>query len=135
MRCRFLVLDGPSLMGKTVFAMSLVPPTKALELNCAVCPEPDLKEYDPLAIDLILFDEANPTMVLQQRKLFQAPDAFVGLGSSLTKCHAYKVWSHRTKLVIASNNWATQLNTLPPEYRTLLTANSVYVQSTRPLYV
>ena len=97
--------------------MSLFPPTKALELNCAVCPEPDLKEYDPLAIDLILFDEANTNKVLQHRQLFQAPDAFVGLGSSLTNCHAYKVWSRRKKLVIASNNWATQLNKLPPEDR------------------
>ena len=45
-RQRFLVLDGASKLGKTMYAMSLVPDDAALELNCANCIEPDMSDYD-----------------------------------------------------------------------------------------
>ena len=45
-RYRFLVLVGTSGVGKTQFAKSLVPKGRALELNMAAAPEPNLKEYD-----------------------------------------------------------------------------------------
>ena len=69
----FLVLVGPSGLGKTQFAKSLVPKGRSLELNMASAPEPNLKEYDHEQHDLILFDECSAQKVLLQKKLFQAP--------------------------------------------------------------
>ena len=71
-------------MGKTQYALSLVPPQRALELNMASAVEPDLHAYDPAAHDLILFDEMSAAAVLRQKKLMQAPPSLLGMGSSPT---------------------------------------------------
>ena len=45
-RYRFLVLAGPSRVGKTAFARSLCSPgMETLEVNCSSGAEPDLKAY------------------------------------------------------------------------------------------
>ena len=54
-RQRFLVLDGASKLGTTMYAMSLVPDNAALELNCANCIEPDMSDYDERVHKLVLF--------------------------------------------------------------------------------
>ena len=48
-------------------------PAKVFEVNCASTPDPDLRQFDPLQHEGILFDEAQPKTVCDQRKLFQAP--------------------------------------------------------------
>ena len=104
-RYRFLVLVGPSGLGKTQFAKSLVRKGRSLELNMASAPEPNLKEYDHEQHDLILFDECAAQKVLLQKKLFQAPLSAVSLGQSTTGCFAYSVWVHAKLLVVAFNAW------------------------------
>ena len=64
-RHTFLVLVGASCTGKTVWAMRVFgDPLVVLEVNCASCPEPDLREFRPLLYKGILFDEASRQMVL-----------------------------------------------------------------------
>eukprot|EP00969_Alexandrium_andersonii_P247524 10937656-Alexandrium_andersonii.AAC.1 len=48
-------------------------------------------------------------MVLQQRKLFQAPSADIQLGCSTTNCHAYSVFVSGTMTVICSTTWRAQV--------------------------
>ena len=111
-------------------------PSRVLEVNCASCPEPDLREFRVFYHKGILFHEASCTMVLRQKNLFQAPSVPVSLGNSTTNCHAYSVFVSGIGLIIASNTWMAELDQLAcDEDRTWLMANSILVQVTSPLYV
>ena len=70
-RRKFLVLGGPSRMGKTAFACSLVGRGETLEVNCAGVAEPPLRAFSRGPHHLILFDEAGTDMVLKNRRLFK----------------------------------------------------------------
>ena len=134
-RHKFLVLNGASGLGKTQYATSLVGPGKALDLNCASCPEPDLRDFDPATHELILFDEASAKMVVAQKKLFQGPAVVVVLGCSGTNCHAYKVWVYGVRMVVSSNRWDVELQTMPSSDADWLRSNSVFVQVTEQLWL
>ena len=125
-RYKFLVLSGPSRVGKTAFACSLCEPTaQTLELNCSSGAEPDMRGYRFRKHDLVLFDEIRAEQVAEQRKLFQAQAALVQLGCSATNCHSYEVFVWRKKLVLASNNWHASLCLLPAADREWVKANSI----------
>ena len=84
-RYLFLVLEGPSRLGKTQFAMSLVSDSSAIHvINCAAGQEPDLRHYKCGQHEGILFDEIDPAAVSRQRLLFQAGSNGVQLGCSNT---------------------------------------------------
>ena len=136
-RKRFLVLDGPSGLGKTEFVKGLVEPAATLELNCASCGLcPDLRRHDPQRHKVILFDEASPQMVLANRKLFQAPACWVDLGHSPTGRDVYRVFLNDSVLVVASNSWLATCWELPLESdREWLRANAVVVTVSEPLWV
>lgn len=135
-RQRFLVIQGDSGLGKTVYAKNLLgDPALALEVNCANTPEPDLREFRATVHRLVLFDEASPQMVLRQRKLFQACASWVELGCSTTNCHAYKVWLHGVLLVVCSNDWSAAVARLEEVDRRWLGANSVVLTVTEPMWV
>ena len=68
---RFLVLDGPTQLGKTIFASNLAGPQHMLELNCASTMEPNLRDFDNDVHRAVVFDEASCAMVLRHKKLFQ----------------------------------------------------------------
>ena len=131
----FLVIEGPSRLGKTMYAKNLVGEQYTLELNCTCCPEPDMREFNPLIHKLVLFDEATPQMVLRQKKLFQCPQNEVSLGASSTNCHAYSVWVHRCLFVICSNRWTRDLESLAEEDKEWLRANSFVLQVSEPMWV
>lgn len=135
MRQRFLVLEGPSGVGKTVYATALVGPDESLDVNCANCLDPDLRDLDVERHKLILFDEASTQMVLNNKKLFQAPSVPVKLGQSATNIHSYEVWVGQKLLVVASNRWSEELEKHSPADRAWLQANSVHVKVTEPLWV
>ena len=128
-RYRFLVLSGPSRVGKTAFAKSLCAPgMETLEMNCASGAEPDLKAYRFRSHDVLLFDEIEAEQVASQRKLFQAQSAPVQLACSSTNCFSYEVFVWRKKLVLASNNWESSLSKLQDADRAWIVANSIVLQ-------
>ena len=131
----FLVLDGPSRMGKTQFVMALVPLGGALDVNCSECMGPPLRTFDMGAHSLILFDEGSVAMVLRNRKLFQAPNSLITIGTSPTNQHAYNVYLNNTRLVICSNSWQEQLGQARSVDADWIKANQVYVRVTEPLWV
>ena len=64
-RYKFLVLEGQSKTGKTYFTKWMMGnPDRVYETNCAACPEPELRDFNPLYHQVILFDEASPQMVI-----------------------------------------------------------------------
>ena len=134
-RYKFLVLAGPSQVGKTAFARSLCEPTAhTLELNCSSGDEPNLRQYRFRNHGLILFDEIRAQQVSDQRKLFQAQAAPVQLGCSATNCHSYEVFVWRKKLVLSSNNWHSSLQELPAADRDWVNANSIVLDVTEPMW-
>ena len=134
-RYKFLVLAGPSKMGKTAFARSLCEPgMEMLELNCASGAEPDLKAYRFRKHGLVLFDEIEAEQVAAQRKLFQAQATPVQLACSSTNCFSYEVFVWRKKLVLASNNWHSSMARLAEADREWIVANSILVDVNEPMW-
>ena len=121
-------------MGQTQYALSLVAPQRALELNMASAVEPGLHAYDPAVSDLILFDEMSAAAVLRQKKLMQAPPSLLGLGSSPTNNFAYPVWLHAKLLVVCTNRWGLKVETLPAADHEWLLTNAVVVRVDEPLF-
>ena len=106
-RYKFLVIEGKSKTGKTFFTKWMMGnPDRVFETNCASCPEPEMRDFNAMYHQIVLFDEASPQMVIAQKKLFQAPPCFVELGCSTTNCHSYKVLVSGIRLVICSNGWS-----------------------------
>ena len=135
-RYNSLVLDGPSKMGKTLFCRSRsLGSGELLELDCAGADTPDLTAFEFGRHTMILCDEASSSMVLRYKKLFQASASYCVLGSSKMNCHAYEVWPHAVKFVVASNRWKAELDKFSAEDSSWLCANSVYVYVDRPLWV
>ena len=134
-RRKFLVLDGPSRMGKTEFVRSMVEPVAILELNCASCVDPPLADFNAGKHKLVLMDEGTVEMVLRNRKLFQCPNARVQLGTSATNCFSYSVYLNDCMLVVCSNSWAVQLSRTPLEGAKWIEANQIYVHVSEPLWV
>ena len=131
-RYKFYVADGESGIGKTQWAKYLFDgdPSKVLEINCANCPEPDLRSYTDQAA--ILFDEATPEMVIAQKKLFQSPAVDVELGMSTTNCHSYSVFVSGVAMIVASNTWKEKVAAMPSARdRAWLEDNSFLVEMGR----
>lgn len=134
-RYKFLVIEGPSRIGKTHYAKALYGPHRTLEINCASGKEPNLRGFDRTKHDAILFDEAPASMILQQRRLFQAPPERVELGTSTTNCHSYKVYVHRIAMIICSNHFQAQLMELNKDEAKWLKENSFYVDPTTRMWL
>ena len=135
LRQRFLVLDGPSRTGKTLYCTALRGRRLTVDVNCAgVTTEPDLRSFRPGHHAALLFDEASAQMVLRNKKLFQAPVASVQMAQSSTNCHSYAVNVHQVLLMVCSNRWQKELDELCPEDRGWLEQNQIYVQVTEPLW-
>ena len=134
-RYKFLVLDGPTRLGKSLYAKHLTPAGKEFFLsNCAAGNNPDLKQFKYGIHGLILFDEASCEMVLRERLLFQGSAEEVQLGTSSTNCHSYSVFLHRILIVLASNNWSQELQQVSVSDRDWLNNNSVLINVTTPLW-
>ena len=83
----------------------------------------------------ILFDEAKPSLVLSQRRLFQAPPCMVDLGCSTTNCHKYQVFVSGVMMVICSNTWREEVAKLENKGdMQWLEANSFIVDVHLPLW-
>ena len=136
LRYGFLVLDGPSRMGKTQYARNLSQaPGRVLELNMAGCAKVDLRLYDPLVHDVLLFDECDPRAVLENKKLFQAGGAGISMQTSATNVHAFTVCVAEKKFVVCSNNWWCSVKALAWEDAEWLRANSYYLHVTSPMWL
>lgn len=133
-RYPFLVLDGPTRMGKTLYAQQQVAQGTCLMVDCSGAVEPDLRLFDPTRHRGIVFDEATAGMVVRKKRLFQAPPEAVSLGGSATNCHLYRVVVYRQRLIVCSNMWAREVAGMSPEDREWLEGNCIYVRVTSPLW-
>ena len=137
-RRRILVFDGPSQFGKTECALALVPPGKAVEINCANClQEPPLQAlYRPVQHDLVLLDECKVALLLKNKRLLQGPPAPVVLGSTQSNRFTYKAFLYKKRIVICSNTWAQELRRCKRKKdREWIRDNTIYYKVREPLWV
>ncbi len=128
-RYKFLVVTGASQTGKTVWAFHITGNQEVVfYVNCAQCPEPDLREMRRHH-KVVLLDEASPEMIINQKLLIQGPPDWVKLRCSTTHCHAYEVFVSGIQFVICSNKWVSQVGKLACiEDREWLTENSFLIE-------
>ena len=89
LRYNFLVIDGPSKMGSTLFhRRRSLGSGELLELDCAGADTPALTAFQFGRHTMVLCDEASASMVLGYKKLFRASASYCVWGSRKTNCHA-----------------------------------------------
>lgn len=133
-RRKFLVLTGPSCVGKTCYATSFAGPSKSLIVDCGAADQPDLRLFDPLHHESIIFDECHASTVANNRKVFQGTTQTVSLGHSATNVFAYRVWLYGIKMIITSNRWYEDVAELQPSDQAWLHHNSIVINCTEKLY-
>lgn len=131
-RYKFLVLTGPSQVGKSMFAQQLFPPCH--QCFCLGQTEPDLRHYDMDQHRSICCEEVEPKMVLANRLLFQAGMQIVTLAQSKCQQHAFSVFVHGVPFILCSNDWLPKLRALAPEEQEWLNSNSIVVPVMERLY-
>ena len=136
-RKKFLVLEGASGVGKTEYARSLFGAEQTLELNCANChSSPDLRTFDATKHRCVLFDEAHVQLILDCRKVFQAPACWLDLGHSPTGVNVYRVFLNDAVLVIGSNIWSEELQNLrSASDREWILSNQVHLLVKEPMWI
>lgn len=87
-----------------------------LQFTADVCQRahPDLRDFDPLRHQTIVFDECAASLVANHREVFQGTTEDASLGHSATNIHAYKVWLYVVKTVVTMNRWLEDVATLDP---------------------
>ena len=135
-RYTFLVLEGPSRVGKSAFARALCPPGKSVyEVNAAAGTDLDFRGFLYGRDGLVLVDEVVPAQVVKERKLFQASPSVVQLGCSATNMHSYNVFLHGVRIVLCSNEWSSSLRDVTAESRDWLAKNCVHVKCDQELWI
>jgi hypothetical protein len=164
LRRRFLVLDGPSGLGKTEYVKSLAadPEVRAeikrlsslqtadtmsaqplsaggvdlLEVSCHGDNDelPDLRELDIFEHGWLLLDEATPRMVLKYKRLFQGKSGMANVGSSATNVHAFQLCTWGLRIVLTANDWSLRCASLPVPDQEWLRDNTVCVDVDGPLW-
>ena len=135
-RKEFLVVEGPSGLGKTEYIKALVGVEEVLELNADGMVKPDLHGFSAERHKLIFWDELNVQVIVENRKLFQCPPCFVNLGYSPTGRDMYKVFVNKCVMAIGSNSWSEQVSALPKASdRKWLTKNAVRIEVSEPMWL
>ena len=134
-RRKFLVLDGPSMTGKTQFIMSIFGHEATLKVDAADEDLLALQTFDSKKHRCILLEKAPPSMVLQNRTKFECLKAMVTLEPSQVGCRRYSLFVNENLLVIASNSWQASVDALSRASQDWIYANQVYVKVTRPLWL
>ena len=112
----------------------LFPLGAVLELNCAGVQYVCLPGFDAHVHRCLLWDEAGPKLVANNRKVFQHPACWVDLGHSPTAQHVVRIVLNDCCSVIATNSWHSELAKLPAEDQNWLAANVVVFDVQKPLW-
>jgi hypothetical protein len=135
-RKRFLVLTGPSGVGKTEYARSLFAVGSLLELNCAGVVDVCLSSFDAEQHRAIFWDELSAKVVVKNRKVFQHPSCFVELGHSPTAQHVQHYWLNDCVSIIATNRWYEDLHQVKSQQdQRWLGENSIVLSVDSPMFL
>jgi hypothetical protein len=124
------------MTGKTKFALSLSPPpadTTAFYVDCSAG-LPDMRRFDRHVHKLVVLDELKAHTAIELKKMLQASNDVISLGTSPTMQFSFGVNCWRTMFVVATNTWKEDLQKLRPCDASWLDLNSVYIAVTQPLF-
>lgn len=105
-RYDFLLLVGPSKMGKTQYAKHLLPEAKVFELST------NWREFDPRVHKGIIFDDVSQfeddsksifQYIMNNKPLFQACASEITLGKSKTGIYEYSVCVYKQPIIVCCN--------------------------------
>ena len=82
----------------------------------------------------LLWDEASPKLVADNRKVFQHPACMIDLGHSPTGQHVIHVFLNDCCSIITTNSWHEQALELADGDQAWLRANVVVFDVTQPLW-
>lgn len=104
-RCKFIVYEGPSQLGKTERALHWFGNSNTLLVQTQGITSPNLREFVKGTFSAILYDEGNWELVYQNKALFQASPRPVMLSQSQCNESAYSVMVWQVPMMICSNNF------------------------------
>lgn len=125
-RYKFLVLDGPSMFGKTSFSINLFGADKSRVIDCSGGKEPDLREYDYFSDSCLIFDELPLRTLLKHKKLMQAPATSIPLGASATQMYSYNVFVAGKGIIVTTNHFEEEFTELTTAEKAWIVKNMFY---------
>jgi hypothetical protein len=132
-RQKFLVLYGPSKVGKTRYAVGLYGRSRSLVVSAQGQLTPDLKAFNRRVHDCIIFDEGDEKLVARNKQVFQATFENITLGQSPTMCATYERWLYGKAIIVCTNTWYDK--SLSDEERAWIDSNSVVVSVREQLWM
>ena len=128
-----LVLYGPSRAGKSRLARSLFGFDRTLVIDVQHAKRPDLHGFRRGEHMAILLDEvADPSFIVNNKKLLQAHVDGAILGQSATQTYTYEVFLWRIPIILTTNNW--DLTRLTEAELDWVRANCVAVHVAEPVF-
>jgi hypothetical protein len=125
-RFKLLVLDGPTRMGKTSWALTFFGEENTLVLNCQNTMTPCMNEFQ-LNLDrykCIMFEEGSCKLILQNKLLFQAGSKMVQIGQSPTQQYVQNVLVYGVPMIMTTNDFWEEVQ--DEKSRSCLAANIIY---------
>ena len=133
-RYKPLILDGPTRLGKTMWATSFFGTACTLVLQCQGVSEPSLHAIrnDSQAYKCIVFDEGCWQLVHDHKMLFQAGQELVTVCQSPTNQSAYDVFVYALPMIVCSNQFYKDIEEHAEAY---LRENVFYLYVSEKCYV
>ena len=135
-RRKFLVLDGPSQVGKTEYARSLADGDEYFfQADCSGQNYPNVKGLSFWRHRIALFDECSVKVVLQNKRLFQGSHYGGSVGNTASNMYQQTINTWGVGIIVASNNWAYEISKQRPDDIEWLWSNCYYVNEQHKLFV
>ena len=126
-RCKFLIYNGPTRLGKTERAAHWFGGSETMVLNCQNVTTPCLRDMQTGAYRAVVYDEGDWRLPASQRALFQSAARPVTLGQSQCNESAYNVVMHGVPQIICSNDFWKGCGPEDMESRLWIEGNSFFV--------
>ena len=104
-RFKFLVLTGPSSLGKTQYAKALFGIQNTLVVGCQGVANPCLQSFRRKRHKAIIYDEISSKCIHNNKAIFQANNDKVVLGQSPTMRDCYTVFLYGVAMIVCCNDW------------------------------
>ena len=130
-RFKFLVLTGPSSLGKTQFAKKLFGEHATLTVGCQNVSIPFLKDFIRGKHKAIIFDEISSPCIHNNKAIFQANNDIVLLGQTPSAEYIYRVFLYGVAMVCCCNDWMEGITRGSAAEEWLLTNSIVYDCTTK----